>query len=756
VTFAPTAAQAYSGSLSFSRANGSQISVTLSGIGSPPVMQAPKITSQPLSQTVIAGTSAKFNVAAAGTAPMAYQWRMNGAPVSGATSSSYTTPAQATSNNNAQFSVAVSNGAGSATSNAAVLTVSAPTVAPAITTQPLSRTIVAGTSATFNVTATGTAPMTYQWRVNGAPISGATLSSYTTPAETTSNTNAQFTVAVTNSVGSTISNAAVLTVSAAAVAPTITTQPLSRTTVAGTSATFNVTASGTAPMTYQWRMNGTPISGATSSSYTTPAETTSNTNAQFTVAVTNSVGSVTSNAAVLTVSAAAVAPTITTQPLSQTIVAGASATFNVAATGIAPMTYQWRMNGTPVSGATLSSYTTPAETTSNTNAQFTVAVTNSVGSATSNAAVLTVSAPAVAPAITTQPLSQTIVAGASATFNVAATGTAPMTYQWKMNGTPISGATLSSYTTPAETTSNTNAQFTVAVTNSVSSATSNPAVLTVTSASVAPTVTTQPASQTVIAGKTATFSVVATGTAPITYQWRMNGTPISGATSSSYTTPGETTSNTNAQFTAAVTNSAGSTTSNAAILTVNAATLTLNSSATSLNFGSVNVSSSGSQNVTLTNAGNSSVSISNVSVLGAGFNANGVSSGLILNPGQSATMTATFSPSASGSMTGSVTVASTATNSPDTIALSGTGMATVNHSASLSWVASTSSVIGYNAYSSKVSGGPYTKLNSTPVASTAYTDSTVQAGLTYYYVVTSVATGNVESANSSEVSAIIP
>src|SRR4029077_20201824 len=122
-------------------------------------------------------------------------------------------------------------------------------------------------------------------------------------------------------------------------------------------------------------------------------------------------------------------------------------------------------NGAAISGATSASYTTPAETTADTGAQFTVVVTNSVGNATSNAAILTVTPAPVAPLITTQPTSQTITAGQTATFSVTASGTAPLGYQWLKNGITISGATLSTYTTPAETTSDSGAQFTVAASN---------------------------------------------------------------------------------------------------------------------------------------------------------------------------------------------------------------------------------------------------------------------------------------------------
>jgi len=273
---------------------------------------------------------------------------------------------------------------------------------------------------------------------------------------------------------------------------------------------------------------------------------------------------------------------------------------------------------------------------------------------------------------------------------------------------------------------------------------------------VAPSITTEPASRTVNAGQTATFSVAAAGTAPLSYQWRMNGTAISGATSSTYTTPATTTSESLAQFTVVVTDGAGSATSSAAILTVNAQTALLSSSSASVAFGSVNVSTTDAQTVTLTNAGNSSVTISNVVVGGAGFNASGGVLGLILSSGQTAALTATFDPSSAGNATGQITVTSNATNSPTVITLSGTGVAPTAHSVSLSWTAGPSSVTGYNVYSSIVSGGPYAKLTSPPVAAADYSDSSVQSGQTYYFVVTAVNAQNEESAYSAQVSAAVP
>jgi hypothetical protein len=272
----------------------------------------------------------------------------------------------------------------------------------------------------------------------------------------------------------------------------------------------------------------------------------------------------------------------------------------------------------------------------------------------------------------------------------------------------------------------------------------------------APSITAEPASGTVTVGQTATFSVGASGTAPLTFQWRQNGTAISGATSATYTTRPTTASDNAAQFTVVVSNSAGSATSNTATLTVNAATYVLNSSSTSLAFGNVNVSSSDTQSVTLTNAGNSKVTISNAVIAGAGFSASGAALGLTLSSGQTAIVSATFDPAATGTTTGSITVSSNAANSPIVIRLSGVGVAQASNSVSLTWAASTSAVTGYNVYSSTESGGPYGKLTPSPVAATDYADSSVQQGQTYYYVVTAVNSQNAESAYSAQVSAAVP
>jgi hypothetical protein len=179
---------------------------------------------------------------------------------------------------------------------------------------------------------------------------------------------------------------------AAPQAPEITTQPTSQSVSAGETATLSVIATGTAPLAFQWQRSGTAISGATAASYTTAPTTTTDNGATFKVTVTNSAGSVTSNAVTLAVNASAVAPSITTQPTSQSVAVGQSATFSVVAAGSAPLTYQWLKNGSVIAAATASSYATPPAASTDSGAAFNVTVTNSVGAITSGAATLTVTA----------------------------------------------------------------------------------------------------------------------------------------------------------------------------------------------------------------------------------------------------------------------------------------------------------------------------------------------------------------------------
>jgi hypothetical protein len=350
-------------------------------------------------------------------------------------------------------------------------------------------------------------------------------------------------------------------------APAITQQPASLTVTAGQAATFSVMATGTAPLSYQWFMNGT-ASGTNSDTFSIGAATVGQTGAHIDVTVTNAAGAVTSAMAILTVTAAATAPTITQQPASETVTAGQAASFSVTATGTAPLSYQWFVNGT-ASGTNSSTFSIAQTTTAQNGAHIDVKVSNATGSVTSATAVLTVTAEATAPAITQQPANTTVTAGQSATFTVTATGTAPLTYQWFLNGS-AAGTNSNTYTISQTTVGQTGAQIHVKVTNAAGSATSNTVTLTVNAAApTAPTITTQPTNATVTAGQSATFAVTATGTAPLTYQWFLNGT-AAGTNSNTYTISQTTLGQTGAQIFVTVTNTAGHVTSQTVTLTVNA------------------------------------------------------------------------------------------------------------------------------------------------------------------------------------------
>jgi hypothetical protein len=304
-------------------------------------------------------------------------------------------------------------------------------------------------------------------------------------------------------------------------------QPTNQTVAVGQGTAFWASALATpsGPRIYQWQFNGMDVfrelqqPGGVSSLIITNVQLTDQ--GSYRVVVSNLCGcSATSAVAVLTV--VVPAPTITTQPTNRTIIAGQSATFYVDATGAAPLSYQWTFHGTNVAGATTNSLTTDLA------GPYAVVVTNTYGSVTSAVATLTLLYP---PTITTQPTNLTVLAGQSASLSVVATGSALLGYQWRFNGSDWLGATNSSLTLP-------DAQYTdqgsycVVVTNSYGSVTSDVAILTVLSP---PIIVHRPSSLAVTQGTDANFSVTASGTLPLSYQWQFEGTNLDGATGTSYT-----------------------------------------------------------------------------------------------------------------------------------------------------------------------------------------------------------------------------
>ncbi|HWI58095.1 MAG TPA: immunoglobulin domain-containing protein, partial [Bacillota bacterium] len=274
---------------------------------------------------------------------------------------------------------------------------------PAIITQPQNQNVIVGGNAAFTVTATGTAPLSYQWLRNGLFLSnGGTISGATSSALTLANVQpadaGNYTVIVSNAIGTSVTSAvAVLTVLGP---PVIIAQPQSRTNLAGTTASFSVGVTGSAPLSFQWRSNGVNlansarISGSTTATLSIasvqPADA-----ADYSVLVTNAAGAIASVVATLTVR---VPPTITTPPASRNVNAGTDVSFSATAAGTQPLSYQWLFNASPlVDGAQLSGTTTP--TLWVTNAQpanqgsYAVVVTNLAGAVTSAVATLTLIVP---------------------------------------------------------------------------------------------------------------------------------------------------------------------------------------------------------------------------------------------------------------------------------------------------------------------------------------------------------------------------
>ena len=296
----------------------------------------PVITTQPKSSVSLVG-SETVSVVATGTAPLTYQWFKDTVAISGATSSSYNITSDGT------YKVIVSNQVGSVTSTDCVV---GAVIAPRIITQPFGTT----TPALLKVVATGTS-LTYKWYKNGVEISGQTQDSYI------ANDAGTYKVVVSNAAGSVTSNdVTLITVQP----PLITLQP-----VGGDAPTLlSVTATGTAPLTYQWYKDDALIAGATSSTYNATEE------GQYKVFVSNASGTVLSNFVNVT---NVIPPSITTHPVG----GNTPKLLEVVATGTTPLTYQWYKDDAAISGATSSSYNA-------TQAGFyKVTVTNSAGSDTS-------------------------------------------------------------------------------------------------------------------------------------------------------------------------------------------------------------------------------------------------------------------------------------------------------------------------------------------------------------------------------------
>jgi len=265
---------------------------------------------------------------------------------------------------------------------------------PTITQQPTNQTASLGSNVTFSV-GFGGGNFEVQWFKNGIPINQNNQSSSNLTLTNIQNSDAgsYFVVLVNQNGGYVQSNTVALTIgSPAAVAPTITVQPVSQNLVTGSNLALSVTASGSGPLTYQWLFNNQAITIDGSKYVSSGASLTVNglTSADagnYSVNVSNSAGAVSSVLAAVSVSPAIVAPSISISPQSATISSGGSVVLAVFASGSTPLSYQWELNSTPIGGATGQNYT--ASTAGN----YTVVVSNSAGSATSAIATVSVGTP---------------------------------------------------------------------------------------------------------------------------------------------------------------------------------------------------------------------------------------------------------------------------------------------------------------------------------------------------------------------------
>jgi len=433
-----------------------------------PADLAPSIDAQPLPQLVAVGDTASFTVEVSGTPEPGLQWFLDGSPVSGATSATLVLDnVQLSQAGN--YTVTATNSEGSATSAPALLTVSTTPLPPQILAQPEGGSDILGGSVTLEVTATGSGTLGYQWFRDSVLIPGAEMNVLSLDPLQAGDLGS-YTVTVSNVAGEETSTPVLVEVT---LPPSFSTQPTAQAVAEGGEATFEAVATGEGDIGYQWFKNGSPLEEESGASLTLSAVSGAD-EGSYRVDATNLAGTTASNSVALTVLQA---PAITTQPAGNHLVVGGSHSFTVGATGSAPLEYQWTKDGGDLSGETAATLTIDSAALADAG-DYAVRVSNSVGSATSSAAQLQVSATAVAPAITTDLASFSAPAETAANFTVGVSGTAPFSYAWTRDGAPIAASGPVLMLDPLSEADA--GDYQVTVSNAAGSATSAIATLTVT------------------------------------------------------------------------------------------------------------------------------------------------------------------------------------------------------------------------------------------------------------------------------------
>ncbi len=534
------------------------------------VRYAPKISTQPISATVTAPAAQSFTVVADGNPKPTYEWQNKSSlvwsPIGGATSSIYTIDTTTSGNNGTKYRCILKNTVGTVTTDSVTLAVLYP---PSITTQPLPKTVQESNSVQFTVVATGNPAPTFQWKNAGNNLPTETLASYTIPKTSMSDNGAQISVEVKNTLGGITSDNAMLTVLRRP--PGITKPPANATVIEGQAATFTVEASGTLELFYKWQKNGIPIPGATSQSYTTPPTVFADNGALFSCIVSNPADTVTSQNGVLTV----IRAPVFTNALTATGNVGTLFSFNLTASGTTPITFGASPLPTGLSlntGTGLISGTPSAVGVIVAN----LTATNSGGSAPPKSLTITINAATAAPVITKDLLDTLkVVFKTRATFSIVATGNPTPTYQWQylnsQNVVTNIGTNSPTFTIDSALVSSAGRYRVIASNGVLPRDTSHLCRLIV---QVPPKINTPPISQSILVGQNVKFSVLATGSSPLKYQWQKGSVDIDSATKDSLVlTNIKTTDAGNYRVT--VSNDAGKDSSVAATLTVTLPKLSL-------------------------------------------------------------------------------------------------------------------------------------------------------------------------------------
>jgi hypothetical protein len=456
----------------------------------------------------------------------------------------------------------------------------------AITGQPVGANLCAGSALNLSVTASNATG--YQWYLGGSPISGATSATYNVPSTTTANAGSYYCiVSGAAPCASVQSNTVTVNVTAPA---TVVTQPAATVGVCqGGTLTLAVTANNAT--SYQWYLNSSPISGATSATYSVGPVTSANAGTYYLVMGSNSpCGNVQTMNYVVSITPN---PTITTQPPTSVSVCAGSA-LNIPVVAANAASYQWYLGGNPISGATSATYNVPSSSLANQGIYHVVAIGfNGCGTVTSSNSFATVTLPA---AITTQPVATTNLCAGS-TLNLSVTANNAAGYQWYRNSVLIPGATSATYNVGSVTTADAGTYHVVVTANSpCANVTSSNAVVNVTTP--ASITTPAPAAITVCNGSALSMSVTAANATG--YQWYRNSILIPGANFPTYSVASATAANAGTYYVVLSSNSpCGPITSSNTVVTVNprpTATLSTNAPTTICNgqFASMSVAFTGS------------------------------------------------------------------------------------------------------------------------------------------------------------------